>query len=253
MPDIVEAAPAGGQMSVVLVHGAWADGSSWNAVASLLMDKGVRVVAVQNPLSSLADDVAATQRAIELQPGPVLLVGHAWGGVVITDAASNPKVKGLVYVAAFAPDEGESVHALLDDKHLPAPPGLAGIEADSGGYLWHSPENVAAHFAQDLPSKMTRLIAANQKPINSKAFSDTMRGAPAWKALPTWFVLAEQDHMIPPATQQRMATRMGSALTPLDSGHVVPMSRPKEVAAVILKAVEQVGQWPRDKEWHNRE
>lgn len=222
-------------VSVILVHGAWADGSSWNDVIPYLLDKGLTVVSVQNPLSSLADDVAATRRAIELQPGPVLLVGHSWGGVVITEAGRHEKVAGLVYVAAFGPAEGESVNALLGNKDIPPPAGLGGVYPDAYGYLWQKPENIAEHFAQDLPAAQKRLVAATQNPIFAKCFDEKV-GVPAWQTKPSWYLLAAQDHMIPPAAQRLFATRMKASLTSLDTSHVPMLSKPKATADVIIAA-----------------
>jgi pimeloyl-ACP methyl ester carboxylesterase len=231
--------PAARPVSVVFVHGAWADGSSWNEVIPFLLDKGLNVVSVQNPLSSLADDVAATRRAIELQPGPVLLVGHSWGGVVITEAGRHEKVAGLVYVAAFGPAEGESVSALLGNKDIPPPAGLAGVYPDASGYLWQKPENIADHFAQDLPVAQKRLIAATQNPIFAKCFDEKV-GVPAWQTKPSWYVLSAQDHMIPPAAQKLFATRMNASLTTLDTSHVPMLSKPKDVADVIIAAAAKI-------------
>ncbi|MEC5384446.1 alpha/beta hydrolase [Uliginosibacterium sp. H3] len=226
-------------VSIVFVHGAWADGSSWNDVIPLLLDKGLTVVSVQNPLSSLADDVAATRRAIDLQPGPVLLVGHSWGGVVITEAGRHEKVAGLVYVAAFGPDEGESVSALLGNKDIPPPAGLGGVYPDATGYLWQKPENIAEHFAQDVSPAQKKLIAATQNPIFAKCFDEKV-GAPAWKTKPSWYILAAQDHMIPPAAQKLFATRMNASLTTLDTSHVPMLSKPKDVANAIIAAAAKI-------------
>lgn len=234
------AAAASRQVTVVLVHGAWADGSTWNEVVPLLQAKGLQVVAVQNPLSGLADDVAATQRAIDRQPGKVLLVGHSWGGVVITEAGRHDKVAGLVYVAAFAPADGESVNDMLADKDQPPPPGLAGIEPDAHGYLWMSTKNFGEHFAQDLPAAKTGLMAVGQKPIAARSFGDKVSVA-AWRSRPSWYVLAAQDHMIPPPAQEGMAKRAGATVTRLDSSHVAMVRWPADVAAVIVAAARKVG------------
>jgi len=240
-PGVVAAGPTRAaasdskQVSVILVHGAWADGSSWNDVVPLLQQKGLTVVTVQNPLSSLADDVAATQRAIDRQPGKVLLVAHSWGGVVITEAGGHEKVAGLVYVAAFAPGDGEAVNDMLANKDTPPPPGLAGIEPDSHGYLWMSAKNFGEHFAQDLPAAKWGLLAVNQKPIAARSFGDKV-SVPAWKSKPSWYVVAEQDHMIPPPAQKAMAQRAGAKVTSLQASHAAMMKKPAEVAAVIIAA-----------------
>ena len=227
------AAPAG--PSVVIVHGAFADGSDWAKVIPLLQVQGVPVVAVQNPLTSLADDVAATRRAIDLQAGKVVLVGHSWGGTVITEAGNSDKVAGLVYVAAFAPDAGQSSGEM--GAAYPPAPGMAHITADKGGYLRLTPQGLAQHFAQDLPAATTAVMAATQGPIHASAFEHKVGSAPAWKSKPSWFVVSQADHMIQPALQLAMAQKMGAQVTRLDASHLPQQSRPAEVAAVILKAV----------------
>jgi pimeloyl-ACP methyl ester carboxylesterase len=219
--------------SIVLVHGAFADGTSWAKVIPLLAAKGYTVVAVQNPLSSLADDVAATRRAMEGVPGPIILVGHSWGGVVITEAGNDAKVAGLVYVAAFGPDEGESVNAL--GKGKPPAPWAAALQVDSGGFARLPAEIVAKDFAQDVTPAEARLIAATQGPVAVKCFDEAVKRA-AWKSRPSWYVRSEKDHMIDPAAQEFMARRMKAATTSLKTSHVAMVSRPKDVAAVILAA-----------------
>jgi len=235
-----ESAAAKAPLAVVLVHGAWADGSSWNAVIPLLQAQGLQVVAVQCPLTGLADDVAAVRRAIERQKAPVLLVGHSWGGVVITEAGRNPNVSGLVYVAAFGPAEGESVEGLLGNKSVPPPPGLAGIEPDAEGFLWQTADNVARNFAQDVPAAQARLIAAVQKPIAAASFG-TQVGVPAWSTKPSWYVVADQDRMIPPEAERAFAGRMRAKVSVLPSGHNPMLSRPSDVAGVILDAARELG------------
>lgn len=173
--------------TAVLVHGAFADGSSWDKVIPLLQAKGLRVVAVQNPLTSLADDVAAAKRAIDAQAGPVILVGHSWGGTVITEAGNNQKVTALVYVAAFAPDAGQSTNDLKD---YPPPAWLKSIVAAAGS-LTLTPDAFAQYFAQDLPPSQTSVMAAAQAPALSRCFDETVTEA-AWKNKPSWFVVADQ-------------------------------------------------------------
>ena len=190
--------------NVVLVHGAWADGSSWSKLIPLLQAKGLHVVAVQNPLTSLADDVAATKPAIALQDGPVVLVGHSYGGVVITEAGNYPKVVGLVYVAAWAPAEGESL-ASLAKLYPPAPLG-GELREDAGGFLSVSPKGIAEDFAQDLSDKEKELLTATQGPTNGVAFGATITTA-AWKTQPSWFVIASQDRAIPPELRGRKPLR----------------------------------------------
>jgi pimeloyl-ACP methyl ester carboxylesterase len=219
--------------TIVLVHGAFADGSSWDRVAPLLEAKGYRVVSVHQPLSSLEADVAATRRAIEVAPGPVLLVGHSYGGFVITEAGTSDKVTGLVYIAAFAPDNGESVNDMLKGK--PAPAWVKTAMIDSAGFAWLPRATVAADFAQDLSSKEISLLATKQGPIALKAFDEHITTA-AWHTKPAWFIRPEQDHMIDPAAQATMAKRAGAKLTSLRSSHVAMLSHPKDVAAVILSA-----------------
>jgi pimeloyl-ACP methyl ester carboxylesterase len=219
--------------TVVLVHGAWADGSSWDKVIPLLQAKGLKVVAVQLPLTSLKDDVAATKRVLDDQTGPVILVGHSWGGMVITQAGDDPKVVALVYVAAFAPDEGQATGDL--GKNLPPPPGLASVHPDAAGFLWVTPEGIARDFAPDLPARETKVMAATQKPFSAKAFADKVSTA-AWKTKPSWFVVAEKDRMIQPELEREMAKQIKATTTELPTSHVAMLSRPKEVASVILRA-----------------
>jgi pimeloyl-ACP methyl ester carboxylesterase len=183
------------QTTAVLVHGAFADGSSWSRVIPILEAKGLKVVAVQNPLSSLADDVAVMRRAIDQQTGPVVLVGHSWAGVVITEAANDPKVKALVYVAAFAPDNGQSINDLL--KGFPAPKWASELQKDSSGFLRLSTDAIIHDFAQDVPVKEARLIAATQGSWFSGCADEKVDHA-AWHEKPSWFVVTEKDQMINP-------------------------------------------------------
>ncbi|MFA9215775.1 MAG: alpha/beta fold hydrolase [Sphingomonadaceae bacterium] len=222
--------------TVVLVHGAFADGSSWNKVIPLLTAKGLKVVAVQNPLSSLADDVAATQRVIDAQTGKVVLVGHSWGGTVITQAGSADKVKALVYVAAFAPNEGEAT--ATQGKDYPTPVGITTLQADAGGYLWLPAASVASNFAQDLPAADSALIAMTQGPINGKAFGESVSVA-AWKSKPNYYVVASNDRMIAPALQLAYAAKLHASTTVLNTSHVPMLSQPKQVAAAILAAAQR--------------
>ena len=227
------AAPAADAVTVVLVHGAFADGSSWNKVIPLLQAQGYKVVAVQNPLTSLADDVVATQRVIDAQTGKVVLVGHSWGGSVITQAGTSDKVKALVYVAAFAPSEGEAAGAL--GKEYATPPGIATLKADAAGFLWLPAESVAANFAQDLPKAETALIAATQGPIQAKAFGEPVTVA-AWKTKPSYYIVSARDRMIAPQLEQSFAQKIGAATTTLQTSHVAMLSQPKAVADVIIAA-----------------
>ena len=221
--------------NIVLVHGAWADGSSWDKVVPLLESKGYHVVAVHEPLTSLADDVGATNRVIDVQSGPVVLVGHSWGGAVISMAGNSEKVVGLVYVDAFALDDGESVNGLVASGGGKPPAWIAKIQVDRGGFLTLPTDVVLSDFAQDLPTAQARLLAVKQGPLFSKSLDDKVT-MPAWKVKPSWYVLGTQDHMIDPAAQNAMAKRMGATITSVPSSHVSMLSHPAEVAAVIEQA-----------------
>jgi pimeloyl-ACP methyl ester carboxylesterase len=223
----------GAKTTVVLVHGAFADGSSWNQVVQLLQAKGLKVVSVQNPLTSLADDVAATRRVLDVQTGPVVLVGHSWGGVVISEVGIHERVKSLVYVAAFAPSEGQSVVDL--GKDYPTSPGSNFLVQDKAGFLTLTPEGMAKHFAQDLPTATTRLMAATQGPISARSFEEKVTAA-AWRTKPSWYVLTQQDHMIQPALQRAMAEKISARIVNVPSSHVPQLSKPAQVANAILAA-----------------
>lgn len=232
------ASAAGGpKKTVVLVHGAFADGSSWSKVIPLLEAKGLNVVAVQNPLSSLAADVDATRRVIDAQPGPVILVGHSWGGVVISQAGVDDKVKALVYVAAFAPPKGLSVNDL--GKGQPPLPWASALQPDSGGYVRLSAEGVAKYFAQDLPPQEISLIAATQGPPFAGIFDEKLAAA-AYESKPSFYIVASQDRMIPPVAEAAMAKAIGAEVTELATSHVPMLSKPREVADVILAAADLV-------------
>ncbi|CAB3766703.1 alpha/beta fold hydrolase [Paraburkholderia humisilvae] len=219
--------------TVVLVHGAFADGSSWDKVIPLLEARGLHVVAVQNPLSSLAQDAAATKRVIDAQNGPVVLVGHSWGGAVISEAGNDDKVKALVYVAAFAPDNGQSINDMLKGK--PAPVWAAELQKDSAGFLTLSNKGIFDDFAQDLPPAQRRLVAATQGPWFSGCIDDKVSTA-AWHAKPSWFVVTDKDRMIDPHLQDAMAGAIGAKVTHADASHVVMLSEPKVVADTIIAA-----------------
>lgn len=219
--------------NVVLVHGAFADGSSWDKVIPLLEAKGLHVVAVQNPLSSLDGDVAATHRVIEQQNGPVILVGHSWAGAVITQAGNDDKVKALVYVAAFAPQKDQSINDILKGK--PAPSWASALQKDSAGYLTLSTDAIINDFAQDLPVAQARLVAATQGPWFAGCTDDKVT-QPAWQSKPSWFVVTEKDRMIPPALQDAMAHQIGATEIKVDASHVAMLSKPTEVAAAIEEA-----------------
>lgn len=219
--------------NVVLVHGAWADGSSWAKVIPLLEKRGLHVVAVQNPLSSLADDVAAAKRAIDAQDGPVVLVGHSYGGAVITAAGNNPKVSRLVFVAAFAPDVGEAVGTTAKD--FAPPPVGPEVQPIADGYLILTNKGVAEDFAQDLPSGEKQLLAATQGPTSGSVFGAPISEA-AWRHKPSWYVVAEHDRMINPDYERFAAKRMGAKTLTLPTSHVPMLSKPEEVAAFIAEA-----------------
>lgn len=225
--------------SVVIVHGAFADGSDWAKVVPLLQAEGVAVTVVQNPLTSLADDVAATRRVLNNQQSKVVLVGHSWGGTVITEAGSDEKVSALVYVAAFAPDAGQASGE--QGKDAPTPPGISQIKADSNGFLYMTPEGMAKDFAQDLPAAQTAVMTATQGPIKASAFEDRTTVA-AWKTKPSWYLLATEDRMIHPDVQRSAAKRIDAQLTELRTSHVPQQSQPAKVADVILEAVRSVGE-----------
>lgn len=218
--------------NVVLVHGAFADGSSYAKVIPLLEAKGLNVIAVQNPLSSLADDVAAAKRAIALQDGPVVLVGHSWGGMVISEAGNDPKVAALVYIAALVPDDGQATNDVL--KPYPPTPGLAAISADASGYLTLTRAGIEEAFVPDLPKDERAIVYATQGPWNSAALADKV-ASPAWKNKPSWYIVVD-DLMVPKEFEQAIAKKMGATTTTLKAGHVPMLSKPKEVAAVILDA-----------------
>lgn len=219
--------------NVVLVHGAWADGSSWAKVIPLLEERGLHVVAVQNPLSSLSEDVAATKRAIDAQDGPVLLVGHSYGGAIITEAGNNPKVSALVYVAAFGPDTGESLGNTAKD--FPPPQVASEVKPIADNFLVLTPKGVTEDFAQDLSPAEKQLLVATQAPTAGAVFAASIADA-AWRHKPSWYVVAENDRMINPDYERFAAKRMGAKVLALPSSHVPMLSKPREVAAFIAEA-----------------
>jgi pimeloyl-ACP methyl ester carboxylesterase len=201
-----QAQPPVGAKSVLLVHGAWADGSSWAKVIPMLEANGLHVVAVQIPLTSFADDVAATQRAIDLEDGPVVLVGHSYGGAVITEAGNDPKVAGLVYVSAVAPDKGESALGLI--MSVPTPIG-AELRPDKSGFLKLTQKGVAEDFAQDLSAKEIAILTATQVPANAAAMKGEVTN-PAWKSKPSWFIVGGNDRAISPTLEASLAKKIGA-------------------------------------------
>jgi pimeloyl-ACP methyl ester carboxylesterase len=233
-------AQTGGSMStkptIVFVHGLWADGSSWSKVINPLVDKGYKVISVQNPTTSLADDVTATKRAIDRADGDVILVGHSWGGSVITEAGADQRVKGLVYVAAFAPDKGETAGSLAESA---APTILGGFVQNANGYLTLSREGVAKGFAGDLSPKEQDVVFAVQQPASKSVFGDVGVNA-AWRTKPSWYVVASEDNAINPELEKGMAERANAKTTVLKSSHVAMLSKPNEVLDVILDAATSV-------------
>ena len=222
-----------GARNIVLVHGAWADGSCWSRVITLLQAKGFHVVAVQNPLTSLADDVAATKRIIALQDGPVILVGHSYAGVVITEAGNDPKVVGLVYVAAFAPGEGKSINS-VSKPYPPAPLG-GELRLDAEGFLTASRKGIAEDMAQDLPYEQQQILTATQGQTAAAVFGATVTRA-AWKSKPSWAVIAGNDRAIPPQLEKDEATAIKATSITVPSNHLAMLSHPREVAEVIEQA-----------------
>jgi pimeloyl-ACP methyl ester carboxylesterase len=224
-------------MNIVLVHGGFVDGSGWAAVFKILTEDGYNVTVVQNPTLSLADDVAVTKRAIAAQGGPVLLVAHSYGGAVITEAGTDPRVAGLVYVAAFAPDTGESVSSLIASPPpgAPVPPILPPQE----GFLLLDKAKFRDSFAADVDAKTAEFMANSQVPWGVEALAGTIT-APAWKTKPSWYLVTTEDRMIPPPAQRMMSKRAGSNVTEVAASHSVYVSQPASVAAFIAKAATEV-------------
>jgi pimeloyl-ACP methyl ester carboxylesterase len=223
--------------TVVLVHGAWADGSSWRRVIPFLLEDGIAVVAVQNPTTSLLDDVEATQRILDVIDGPVVLVGHSWGGAVITQAGNDPKVKALVFVAALPPSEGQSVGDLV--ASYDPPPGLSHIVDEGAGFLRMSVAGWINDVGQDLPEAENLVLAAVQPPLAKGTFGDKITEA-AWRTRPNWYVVSGNDRVVSVELQRELATRMSAVVTELEASHLSLLSRPQEVAAIIADAVNKV-------------
>ena len=222
-----------GAKTVVLVHGGFVDGSGWEGVYKILREDGYTVAIVQNPTISLTDDVAATKRIIAAQDGPVILVGHSYGGAVITEAGNDPRVAGLVYITAFAPDKGESVSSLIKDRPpgAPVPP----ILPPQDGYLFLDKAKFAASFAADVETEKAAFMADSQVPWGVEALSGTIT-EPAWKTRPSWYLVATDDKMIPPTAQRFMSQRAGSTVVEAAGSHAIYVSQPNVVAAIIEKA-----------------
>jgi pimeloyl-ACP methyl ester carboxylesterase len=223
--------------TVVLVHGGFVDGSGWEGVYTILKKDGYPVSIVQNPTTSLADDVAATRRIIDAIDGPVILVGHSYGGVVVTEAGNHPKVAGLVYIAAFAPDTGESVAALIKDPPpgAPVPP----ILPPQDGFLFLDRAKFHTAFAADVDTEKAAFMADSQVPWGVGALSGAI-SEPAWKSRPSWYLVATDDRMIPPPAQRFMSGRAGSAVSEVAGSHAIYVSQPQAVAALIEMAVNEI-------------
>ncbi len=223
--------------TIVLVHGGFVDGSGWAGVYELLRKDGYNVAIVQNPTISLAGDVAATKAVIDAQPGPVILVGHSYGGAVITEAGNDPKVAGLVYIAAFAPDNGQSVDALI--KTFPAGGPQPPILPPRDGFLYLDKAKFAASFAGDVDPKTAAFMAESQVPWGLEALTQNVTQA-AWKTKPSWYLVATDDHMIPPDAQRIMSKRAGATVVETKGSHALYVSRPAPVAAVIKQAAASI-------------
>jgi pimeloyl-ACP methyl ester carboxylesterase len=222
--------------NIVLVHGTGVDGSSWGKVIPILQNAGHKVIAVQLPLHSLSDDIATVKRAIDLIGAPVILVGHSYGGFVITNAAyNNPSVKGLVYVAAFAPNEGQSLGNFIDASKLPK----GFLVFDSGGFIYINPAMFHQAVAPDTDPAQTKVLAAAQKPYNKSILTEKS-GPPAWKQLPSWYLVSENDSLIPPDAERMFAKQINATTISIPSSHASPLSHPNEVAQLILNATKGI-------------
>ena len=223
---------------IVLVHGAWADGSSWSAVIERLQADGYNVIAPQFPMTALADDVARLRQVLDRQDGPTIVAGHSYGGQIMTALGTDaPNVAGLVYIAAFGIDEGESLGALLSQG--PVTPALAHLVTDKQGFGWLSEDDFVHHFAADVDPVKAKVMSAVQQALAGSAFTDVM-GVPAWKSLPSWFLVATEDQAIPPDAERLFASRMGATTVEVPSSHVAMVSHPDEVTRLIETAAAAV-------------
>ena len=231
------------QLNIVLVHGAWADGSCWSAVIERLQAGGYNVTAPQFPESSLAADVARLRQVLDRQDGSTIVAGHSYGGQIMTALGTDaPNVVGLVYIAAFGLDEGESIGGLLAQGGPPTP-ALAHLDIDKQGYAWLPEDNFVQHFAADVNPVQARVMYAVQQPLATSTFQDVM-GVPAWKSHPSWFLVAANDEAIPPDAERQFAARMGATTVEVSSSHVAMVSHPDDVAQLIetaAKAVQTAG------------
>ena len=224
--------------NIVLVHGAWADGSCWSGVIERLQSGGYHVTAPQFPESSLAADVARLRQVLDRQDGPTIAVGHSYGGQIMTALGTDaPNVVGLVYIAAFGLDEGESIGALLTQG--PPTPALAHLDIDKQGFAWLPEDDFVNHFAADVDPAKARVMYAVQQPLAASALQDVM-GVPAWKSLPTWYLVAEGDQAIPPDAERQFAGRMGATTVEVPTNHVAMVSHPDDVVQLIKTAAEAV-------------
>ena len=221
-------------LNIILVHGAWADGSSWGEVIPYLQKEGYTVTAPQFPLTSHEDNIARLREVLDLQTGPTLIAGHSYGGQIMTGLGTDvPNVAGLVYVAAFGLDKGETLGALLSQG--PPSPALAHLRIDDRGFAWIPQKDFVEHFAADVDPVKANVMYAVQQPISGSAFEDTM-GTPAWKTHPSWYLVTTNDEAIPPEAQKLMARRMGANISSIGSSHVPMVSHPEEVANLIMDA-----------------
>jgi pimeloyl-ACP methyl ester carboxylesterase len=224
-----------GVKNLLLIHGGFVDGSGWQGVYDQLKKDGYNVTVVQNPTSSLAEDVAVTRRALAAQSGPAILVGHSYGGVVVTEAGNDPRVAGLVYIAAFAPDKGESVSSLIQNPApgAPVPP----ILPPQDGYLFLDRAKFRASFAADVSADLAAFMADSQVPWGLDALAGAVT-EPSWRTKPSWYLVATDDKMIPPDAQRAMSKRAGSTAVEVGGSHAVYVSQPEAVAAIITKAAQ---------------
>jgi pimeloyl-ACP methyl ester carboxylesterase len=228
----------GDRPNIVLVHGAWADGSSWSAAIERLQADGYRVTAPQFALRKLADDVARLRHVLSRQDGPTLVVGHSYGGQISTALGDDaPNAVGIVYIAGFGLDEGESIGALL--QQVPPTPAIQHLDIDDEGFAWLPEDDFVNHFAGDVDPTKARVMYAVQQPLHASALEEVM-GPPAWKSLPTWFLIADGDQTIPPEAQRQFAGRMGATTTEISSNHVAMVSHPEDVVAMIETAAAAV-------------
>jgi pimeloyl-ACP methyl ester carboxylesterase len=224
------------ETSVVLIHGAWAEGSCWSAVIEQLQAEGYKVTAPQFPLTSLADDVARLRQVLAFQDGPTVLVGHSYGGQIMTAlGADASNIVALVYIAAFGLDEGESLGALLGQG--PVTPALAHQFVDERGFVWLSEDDFVNHFAADIDPVEARVLYAVQQPLAAAAFGEPM-GTPAWKSLPSWYLVATDDEALPPDAERMFAKRMGATVVEVPSSHLAMVAHPGDVAKLTGAAVE---------------